>query len=122
MKNCHCNQCSFDWKARVPDPRCCPACKRYDWNQPKKGATEVANEGRSNLQPKVGKRTAADTRKRRGVAHASVPDKPRSDAPNGRVEPVSNQCPLHGKSCGFAKGNGWYCSKNSRVFPLQPAL
>jgi hypothetical protein len=73
MKNCHCNQCSFDWKARVPDPRCCPACKRYDWNQPKKGATEVANEGRSNLQPKVGKRTATDTRKRRGSLAPMLP-------------------------------------------------
>ena len=33
----HCNQCGWEWEARVPDPSTCPKCKRYDWREPKKG-------------------------------------------------------------------------------------
>ena len=35
---CHCNQCGYDWKPRNgPNPVACPKCKRYDWNEAKKG-------------------------------------------------------------------------------------
>ena len=42
---CHCNQCEYEWKARPTtsgSPKACPNCKRYDWNEPKKG-----NRGRN---------------------------------------------------------------------------
>lgn len=37
---CHCNQCGYNWKPRPEtngNPRACPSCKRYDWQEPKKG-------------------------------------------------------------------------------------
>jgi predicted Zn-ribbon and HTH transcriptional regulator len=36
MKHCHCNQCEYDWDSRVENPKQCPQCKRYDWNDEKK--------------------------------------------------------------------------------------
>lgn len=41
----HCNQCGFDWKARVERPRTCTRCKRYDWDEPKKGAGNEIGDG-----------------------------------------------------------------------------
>ena len=45
----HCNQCGLDWTPRVDKPRACPGCKRYDWNEPKKG------EKREGIQDRGGK-------------------------------------------------------------------
>jgi len=33
----HCNQCGYDWRPDVAMPKVCTKCKRYDWNEPKKG-------------------------------------------------------------------------------------
>lgn len=35
MSKRHCNQCGKNWDSRVPKPKCCPYCKRYDWDKPK---------------------------------------------------------------------------------------
>ena len=37
VSTCHCNQCGYDWRAKVENPRACTRCKRYDWDEPKKG-------------------------------------------------------------------------------------
>ena len=33
-----CNQCGYRWPTRKEQgkPKSCPACKRYDWQEPKK--------------------------------------------------------------------------------------
>jgi len=31
-----CNQCSHEWTPSKAQPRACPRCKRYNWNEPKK--------------------------------------------------------------------------------------
>jgi predicted Zn-ribbon and HTH transcriptional regulator len=28
-----CQHCGHTWEPRVDDPRCCPYCKRYDWEK-----------------------------------------------------------------------------------------
>lgn len=33
----YCNQCGFEWSTKVEKPKTCTRCKRYDWNEPKKG-------------------------------------------------------------------------------------
>lgn len=38
-----CNQCGHTWEPRVWPPQCCPRCKRYDWNEPKKGESSAAD-------------------------------------------------------------------------------
>ena len=35
MEKKKCNQCGFEWIARLKEPRACPNCKRYDWNKKK---------------------------------------------------------------------------------------
>lgn len=42
-EQCRCNQCGHEWEARVRDPQCCPKCKRYDWDEPKKGESNAAD-------------------------------------------------------------------------------
>ena len=46
-----CKQCGLEWTPRVANPRACPGCKRYDWNEPKKGVAKVAV--RPPLTPRV---------------------------------------------------------------------
>ena len=38
-----CNQCGHVWEPRVNPPQSCPRCKRYDWNEPKKGEVNAAD-------------------------------------------------------------------------------
>jgi hypothetical protein len=37
-----CKLCGYNWGARVPNPRSCPNCKRYDWEETKPRARLVA--------------------------------------------------------------------------------
>ena len=30
-------QCLFKWVPRIDNPKACPKCKRYDWNEKAKG-------------------------------------------------------------------------------------
>lgn len=47
----HCNQCGWDWDARVPAPAACTKCKRYDWREPKKGdGYETRRNGRGGVR------------------------------------------------------------------------
>ncbi len=34
MKSHFCKACSHGWLSRVEKPKCCPRCKRYDWDEP----------------------------------------------------------------------------------------
>ena len=114
----HCNQCDLDWEPRVENPRACTRCKRYDWNQPKKGV-KIASRPATRI---IGGRKKADgpgphTSRRGGVEPPHVDKKPQPNAARSRVGPVSDGCPLHGAGCGFAKGSDlWYCSQNRRVY------
>jgi len=36
MKKLKCNQCEYKWESRKDEPKQCPKCKRYDWNEDKK--------------------------------------------------------------------------------------
>ena len=29
---CKCKVCGYKWNSKVNKPKCCPKCKRYDWN------------------------------------------------------------------------------------------
>lgn len=50
----HCNQCGLDWEPRVEEPACCPRCKRYDWEEPKKSAGVVRRRhGKAQVVPEV---------------------------------------------------------------------
>lgn len=31
----HCKQCGHEWNPRVPNPKKCPACQSYKWNEQK---------------------------------------------------------------------------------------
>jgi len=33
---CICKKCGWSWTARVDKPACCPACKQYNYDKPKK--------------------------------------------------------------------------------------
>ena len=35
-KICKCKFCGFKWEARVPNPKACSRCKRYDFDKPTK--------------------------------------------------------------------------------------
>ena len=30
-----CKRCGYEWKSKMEEPKCCPKCKRYDWNKTK---------------------------------------------------------------------------------------
>ncbi len=30
---CKCMKCGHKWVSRVENPKACPACKRFDWNE-----------------------------------------------------------------------------------------
>lgn len=56
----HCNQCGWDWDARVPAPAACTRCKRYDWQEPKKGDGDAKTKARSPARvPKAPAKGAA---------------------------------------------------------------
>ena len=31
-----CKRCNWKWTAMVENPRTCPRCKSYEWNEPRK--------------------------------------------------------------------------------------
>ena len=35
---CKCRVCGYEWESRTKLPKACPKCKRYDWNDKKRGA------------------------------------------------------------------------------------
>jgi len=73
-----CNQCGLEWTPRVANPRACPGCKRYNWNEPKKGAK------REVVQDRVGKeRVPQVPRSRQQTPEASGKGLP--DLRNGAV-------------------------------------
>ena len=94
---CHCNQCGYEWKPRpatVGEPKACPNCKRYDWNQPNKGGAVAQVVERLPRKQKVAGSMPAGTSKTAG-------------------------CPEHGVGCGYAKAGGW--SKRPIVEMLIPS-
>lgn len=40
----HCNHCGMDWIPRVPNPKACTRCKRYDWSEPKKARDDAGRK------------------------------------------------------------------------------
>jgi hypothetical protein len=74
-----CNQCGHEWQTRgQKTPVACPACKRYDWQEPKKG-----NRGGDERAQAVEFRGA----KAAVQAQAGTEDGPAGrQAGNGRVE------------------------------------
>lgn len=42
-----CRLCGHRWEPRIPNPLCCPACKRYDWERarPRKTPEPAPAEG-----------------------------------------------------------------------------
>ena len=36
MKKCKCKKCGYSWTAYKDNPKSCPSCKSYTWNEPKK--------------------------------------------------------------------------------------
>jgi len=36
LKQLKCKRCGYSWITRTNSPRCCPKCKSYDWDKPKK--------------------------------------------------------------------------------------
>lgn len=35
MEKNKCKLCGYEWVVRIEDPKQCPKCKRYDWNDDK---------------------------------------------------------------------------------------
>lgn len=33
MNECECKFCGYTWSARTENPKACPNCKRYRWNE-----------------------------------------------------------------------------------------
>ena len=31
-----CLLCGYEWDSKIDNPKCCPKCKRYDWNKKEK--------------------------------------------------------------------------------------
>lgn len=69
----HCNQCGLDWDSRIEKPRACPRCKRYDWNEPKKGERREVrhNESRAQVGREVrqGQQSPARTKRSQELPH-----------------------------------------------------
>lgn len=30
---CECRKCGYKWESRIGEPKACPKCKRYDWEE-----------------------------------------------------------------------------------------
>ena len=57
-----CNQCPHEWAQRgVNVPLCCPRCKRYDWNEPKKGMAAEGVKGERDVVSKAVESGVADS-------------------------------------------------------------
>lgn len=41
-----CNQCGYKWKTKKQLVKCCPKCKRYDWNEINKSELKDIEEKR----------------------------------------------------------------------------
>ncbi len=70
----HCNQCGFDWKNTTAHPRACTKCKRYDWDEPKKG---LKNAG---IRDGIGKIDSG-----RGSTHRDVGDSLQGRSSSGKA-------------------------------------
>jgi predicted Zn-ribbon and HTH transcriptional regulator len=40
----HCNQCGWEWTPSKAEPRACPHCKRYNWNEINKIQANASKE------------------------------------------------------------------------------
>jgi hypothetical protein len=93
----HCNQCGLDWDSRIERPRACPRCKRYDWNEPKKGERHEVRHSEQGAQVsrevRPGQQSPAHTKRSQELPHraeqavgSSETVEPRPDTSIGRDE------------------------------------
>ena len=118
-----CNQCGYEWEPRLAgrNPVACPACKRYDWSEAKKG---VKNGNGRVHEPDAGakaggkgKRAAVPVlRKSKGEPFGLHPmqsvrtelDERRGHQPESASE--QGAIPDHKGHRVYKKGAGWWCS------------